>query len=70
MLAQAHEGAHHMGDGLVGVVLVGETPAEDHVRGDPIALREAVDIFVGLGGVHVVDAQVEGGTDFELRQHT
>ena len=48
-----------MGDGLARIVLVGEAAGEDHVRRDPVALGEAIDILVRFGGMHVVDAQVE-----------
>ena len=58
-----------MGNGLLGIILIGEAAGENHVGGHPIALGEAVDILMRLGGVHVVDAQVEGGADFKFRQH-
>lgn len=58
-----------MGDGLARIVLVGEAAGEDHVRRDPVALGEAIDILVRFGGMHIVDAQVERRADLEVRQH-
>jgi hypothetical protein len=56
-----------MGNGLLGIILIGEAAGENHFGGHPIALGEALDILMRLGGVHVVDAQVEGGADFKFR---
>lgn len=56
-----------MGDRLFGIVLISKTTGEDHIGCYPVALGEAVDIFVRFSGVHVVDAQIEGRADFEFR---
>ena len=59
-----------MGYGLPGIVLVSETAGEDHVGGHAVALRETVHVLMRFSRVHVVDAQVECGTDFEFGQDT
>ncbi|MNE89992.1 hypothetical protein D3C80_1874620 [compost metagenome] len=59
-----------MGDGLLRIVLIGHAAGKDHIAGHPVAVGVAVDVQSGFGRVHVVDAQVEGRTDFELRQCT
>ncbi|MNR42336.1 hypothetical protein D3C85_1608420 [compost metagenome] len=58
-----------MGDGVLGIVLIGETTGEDHVGGHSVALGKTVDIFMRFGGMHVVDAQIEGRADFKFGQH-
>ncbi|CAE6920591.1 conserved protein of unknown function [Ectopseudomonas oleovorans] len=68
-LAHAHEGADHVGDGLLGVILIGVATGEDDVGGHAIALGETEHILARLGGMHVVDAQVQRRADLELGQH-
>src|SRR5690606_18242981 len=57
-----------MGNGLVDVALIGHAASEDHSRRDPVALGETEHVMVRLGGMHVVDAQVQRRTDFQFGQ--
>ena len=58
-----------MGDRLRRVVLIGVAAGEDDMGRDPVALGETEHVLARLGRVHVIDAQIQGRADLELRQH-
>ncbi|MDT4860612.1 hypothetical protein FQZ97_951830 [compost metagenome] len=58
-----------MGDGLLRVVLIGETTGKEDFPRHPVAFGESIDVLAWLGRSHVVHTQVQRRAHLELGQH-